>query len=115
MNIKPEQVECLYDRLLVTPVFEDRARGLIVPERAKTTDRCFLAKVVSAGHGRVTEQNTVVPLKVKVGDHVLVEKKAGFPMPIEGDAAGYLMISEMHVLAIVKDYAEPSSIITAVA
>lgn len=115
MNIKPEQVECLYDRLLVTPVFEERARGLIVPERAKTTERCFLARVVSAGHGRVTEQNEVVPLRVKVGDHVLVEKNAGFPMPIEGDGVAYLMISEMHVLAVVKDYSEPTSIITAVA
>lgn len=114
MNIKPHQVACLYDRLLIEPIFEDKTRaGLIVPEKAKTTTHCFLAKVVSAGHGRVTEDNKVVPLHVHVGDVVLVERKAGFPMPIEGGT--YLMISEMHVLAVVRDYQEPSNIITAVA
>lgn len=113
MNIKPSQVGCLYDRCLITPIFEERARGLIVPEKAKTTDNCYLARVVSAGHGRVTENNTVIPLRVKVGDVVLVEKKAGFPLPIEGGP--HLMISEMHVLAVIADYEEPSRLVTVVA
>jgi co-chaperonin GroES (HSP10) len=114
VNIKTSQVRCMYDRLLVRPIFEDKTRaGLIVPEKHKASVPFFLARVESAGHGRVTEDNKVVPLLVKVGQVVMVERKAGLPMPIEGETL--MMISEMHVLAIIDDYQEPSSIITAVA
>jgi co-chaperonin GroES (HSP10) len=113
VNVKSTQVECQYDRVLVKPIFDEKERGIIVPEKAKQNAAYFVAKVVSAGHGRVTEQNTVVPLRVKAGDFVMVEKKAGLPMTLADGS--FLMISEMHVLAVVKDYQEPSSIITAVA
>ncbi len=113
MNVRSEQVECAYDRLLVKPIIAAKVGSVIVPEKAKENAAYFPAKVISAGHGRVTENNTVVPLRVKVGDVVLVEKKAGLPMTLADGS--FLMISEMHVLAVVRDYQEPSSIITAVA
>lgn len=113
MNVKSTQVVCQYDRILVKPLFDEKERGIIVPEKAKQNAAYFVAKVVSAGHGRVTEQNTVVPLRVKVGDVIMVEKKAGLPLTLLDGT--FLMISEMHVLAVVNDYEEPSGIITAVA
>jgi co-chaperonin GroES (HSP10) len=113
MNVKSTQVDCAYDRLLIKPIHDEKERGIIVPEKAKQNAAYFVARVVSAGHGRVTENNVVVPLRVKVGDVVMVERKAGLPLSLLDGT--FLMISEMHVLAVVKDYEEPSRLITAVA
>ncbi len=113
MNVKSTSVHPRYDRCLVKPMLEEVSRGLHVPQAYRDKAQFFLAEVVAAGEGRVNPDNTIVPLRVKAGDVVMVERKAGMPLSLE--AGTFLMISEMHVLAIVRDYAEPSSIITAVA
>ncbi len=108
MNVPSTDVTPLYDRLLIQPIFDETIRGLIVPQQAKDKAAYFLAKVIAAGHGRVTESNGMVPLQVKTGDVVMVERKAGIAL---GMADGpFMMISEMHVLAVVA-YKEPSLIV----
>ena len=101
-----------YDRLVIRPMLPATARGLHIPEAYRKNAPYFIARVEAVGQGRVTETGAFVALTVKVGDTVLVEKKAGFPLPIEGDP-DLLMISEMHVLAVVDLVEEPRILVVA--
>jgi chaperonin GroES len=111
VNIRSDQCHPQYDRCLIRPVFEETSRGLVVPQLAKDKAAFFLADVVSVGHGRVTENNDIVPLRVKVGDRVMVERKAGMPLSLED--GHFLMISEMHVLAVVDKVEESRIVVVA--
>jgi len=105
VNVKSENVHPRYDRCLVKPIYEELSRGLHVPQMAKDKAQFFLADIIAVGEGRVTEGNEIVPLRVKAGDRVMVERKAGMPLTLEDGT--FLMISEMHVLAVVDVVEEP--------
>lgn len=111
MNIKSDQCHPRYDRCLVKPVFEETSRGLHVPQVYKDKAQFFLADVIAVGEGRVTETGGVVPLRCKAGDRVMVERKAGMPLTLEDGT--FLMISEMHVLAVVDVVEEPRIVVVA--
>jgi len=107
VNIRSEDVTPRYDRCLVRPIYDDKIRGLIVPQKAKDNQRFVLAQVVAVGEGRVTDRNEIIPLRVVPRDYVPIERNAGFPLELEDGV--YLLISEMHVLTGVN-YREPSMI-----
>jgi chaperonin GroES len=111
MNVKSTNVRPRYDRCLVKPIFEEKMRGLVVPQLAKDKAAFFLAEVIAAGEGRITDRNELVPLRVQVGDICMVERKAGMPLALaDGD---FLMISEMHVLAVVDKVEESRIVVVA--
>ncbi len=72
LTLKP-----LGDRVLVQRLEQEEALkgGLILPETAKKKQE--RAKVVAIGVGKTTEEGKVIPIPVKVGDHVLIDKYAG--------------------------------------
>jgi chaperonin GroES len=107
VNIRSEDIDPRYDRCLVKLIFDEKIRGIIVPEKAKANAKFVLAQILAVGEGRVTDRNEIIPLRVKPGDYVLIEKTAGFPLSLEDGL--FLLISEMHVLTSVR-YREPSLI-----
>src|SRR4051794_20554689 len=83
-------VRPLHDRILVRRMAEEEktAGGLFIPDTAK--EKPSKGEIVAAGKGRVTEDGKVMPLEVKVGDHVLFGKYSGTELKLEGHE--YLMM-----------------------
>jgi chaperonin GroES len=95
MKIKP-----LHDRILVKRVEEKETvkGGIIIPDTAK--EKPQEGEVIAVGGGKKTEEGKVIPLDVKVGDHVLFTKYGGQEMKI--DDQEYLFISENDILGIIE-------------
>lgn len=89
----------LYDRILVKRLASETksSGGLYIPESAK--EKPQHAEVIAVGTGRITKDNTVVPLVVKKGDTVLFGKYAGDEVKLDGDA--HIILRESDVLAII--------------
>ncbi|MDW8054306.1 MAG: co-chaperone GroES [Anaerolineae bacterium] len=97
MNVRP-----LADRVLVEPVEEEEvtfAGGkLVLPETAK--EKPQKGVVLAVGPGRKEDDGKVIPLDVKVGDHVLYAKYAGTEIKLEGKK--YLILKESDILAVIE-------------
>lgn len=99
----------LYDRLIVRVLSqgERTSGGLYRPQMAIDNTPFLFAEVVSAGHGRITSQGGVVPLRVKNGDAITFfrtsESGGQLVFPDPDDATKELMlIREAHVTTIVE-------------
>ncbi len=95
MKIRP-----LRDRIIVERVEEETttAGGIIIPDSAKEKPQQGLVKAV--GKGKVTEDGTVLPMDVKVGDRVLFGKYAGSEVKIDG--IEYQIMREEDILGILE-------------
>ena len=95
MNLKP-----IKDRIVIRVLEAETATksGIIIPDAA--TEKPSQGEVLAAGGGRVTEDGTVVPMDVKIGDRVLFSKHAG--QTIKVDSEEYLILKEDDVMAIVQ-------------
>jgi chaperonin GroES len=68
----------LFDRIIVKKLGMESAQGIIVPEKVPSG----LAVVVACGEGSRFSDGTLCPVKVKVGQKVLLEDGAGIEMEI---------------------------------
>ncbi len=95
MKIRP-----LRDRIIVERVEEETttAGGIIIPDSAKEKPQQGLVKAV--GKGKVTEDGTVLPMDVKVGDRVLFGKYAGSEVKIDG--IEYQIMREEDILGVLE-------------
>ncbi len=95
MKIRP-----LHDRILLKRKAEEErtAGGLYIPESAK--ERATQATVVAVGKGRILQDGTLVPLKVKAGDTVLFGKYAGNEIKLDGEEL--MLMREDEILAVVE-------------
>ncbi|MBR5483031.1 MAG: co-chaperone GroES [Alphaproteobacteria bacterium] len=95
MNVRP-----LYDRVLVKRLDELKttAGGIIIPDTAKEKPSEGIVEAV--GTGARTEDGKVIPMTVKVGDHVLFAKWGGTEIKINGEER--LIIKESELLGIVE-------------
>lgn len=91
----------LQDRILVHRILEDEktSGGIIIPDSAK--EKPQEGKVVSVGHGKVTESGKVLPLDVKEGDRILFGKYSGTEINISGEE--HLILREDDVLGIIEN------------
>ena len=94
MNIRP-----LYDRIVVKRIepAEQMQGGLYIPDSAK--EKPQEGEVVAVGKGK-REKGVIVPLEVKVGDHVLFGKYSGSDIKLDGDE--FLIMREDEVLGILE-------------
>ena len=94
MSLKP-----LNDRVLVKRLeSEERtASGLYIPDTAK--EKPSKGEVVAVGPGKHADDGKLVPMAVKVGDMVLLNKYAGTEVKIDG--AEHLVMREDDILAII--------------
>ncbi len=95
MKVRP-----LHDRILVKRIEEKETikGGIIIPDTAK--EKPQEAEVIAVGNGKKTEEGKIVPLDVKVGDHVLLGKYSGTEIKIDNEE--YLIIREDEVLGVLE-------------
>jgi chaperonin GroES len=96
MNIKP-----LHDKILVQLVEPESVSkgGILLPEAYKK--RPQEAIVLAVGGGAITNDGTVRPLEVGVGDRIMLGKYSGADVQI--DSEDMLVIKESDILAVVCD------------
>ena len=90
----------LHDRLLVERLEEDQPKskgGIIIPDSAK--EKPLEGKILAAGPGK-KEDGKVLPLDVKVGDHILFGKYAGTEIKLNGKD-NLLVLREEDVLGVI--------------
>ena len=94
MKIKP-----LGDRVVVKPLeaVEKSKGGIVLPDTAK--EKPQEGKVVAVGKGRVTDDNKVIAVEVKVNDKVLYGKYSGTEITVDGEE--YVVLHESDILGIV--------------
>jgi chaperonin GroES len=95
------QLRPLYDRIVVRRIEqqEQKQGGIIIPDSAK--EKPQEAEVVAVGRGKRLEDGTVVPLDVKVGDHILFGKYSGSEVKMDGQE--YLIMREDEVLGVIEN------------
>jgi chaperonin GroES len=93
MAIKP-----LADRVLVKPLVsnEKTPGGIYLPDTAK--EKPQEGTVIAVGPGKTTDDGKIIPLEVKVGDHVLYGKYSGTEVMIDGEE--HLIMRESDIFAI---------------
>ena len=95
MTLRP-----LHDRVVLKRKDSDNTTkgGLFIPTAAQ--EKSNLAEVVAVGTGRITDDGTVIPLKVEPGMTVLLGKWAGDLVQIEG--VDHLIVREADILSVVE-------------
>ncbi len=90
------QVRPLFDRILIERVEgETRSKGgLFLPESA--SEKPTEGKVLAVGEGRLSDDGSVRPLAVKVGDRVLFGRYAGTEIKVDGEERLVLREDEIY-------------------
>ena len=93
MDIRP-----LYDRILVQRVESptQSSGGLFLPESA--SEKPSEGEILAVGQGRLTDDGTVRPLAVKVGDRVLFGRYSGNEIKVDG--VERLVLREDEILGV---------------
>jgi len=93
MKIRP-----LHDRVVVKRMEEERtsAGGIVIPDSA--TEKPSKGQVLAVGNGKVNEAGEVLPMEVKVGDHILFGKYSGTEIKIDGEEV--LIMREEDILGV---------------
>ena len=89
----------LHDRVLVRRIkaVEKTAGGIIIPDTAQ--EKPQEGEIVAVGTGARSEDGTITPLDVKVGDKILFGKWSGSEVKIDGE--DLLIMKESDVLGII--------------
>ena len=95
MNIRP-----LHDRVVIRRVEEETktAGGILLPGSA--AEKPAQGEIIAVGNGQVTDNGTVRPLDVKVGDKVLFGTYAGTTVKVQGEEL--LIMKESDILAVLE-------------
>lgn len=73
--------------------------GIVLPNKA--VEKSQRGKVISVGKGKVLENGEIRKPEVKKGDLVLFAAGAGAEVKIDGKE--YLIMSELNIIAIIKE------------
>lgn len=73
--------------------------GIILPDSAKKKQET--AKVVAVGPGKKLDDEKVIPVPVKVGDVVLMDKYSGQEVTIDDEE--FLILKADDIIAIIED------------
>ena len=90
----------LHDRVVVRRVqSEERtAGGIIIPDTAK--EKPQEGEIIAVGPGGRDESGKLIPLDVKVGDHILFGKWSGTEVKIDGE--DLLIMKESDVMGVLE-------------
>lgn len=91
----------LGDRLIVQRLEQEETLkgGIILPDSAKKKQE--IAVVVAVGKGKVTDEGKTLPMPVKVGDKVLMDKYSGQEVTVDDDE--YVVLRAGDVIATLED------------
>tara|TARA_B100000927_G_scaffold291731_2_gene296336 strand:+ start:7738 stop:8025 length:288 start_codon:yes stop_codon:yes gene_type:complete len=95
MKLRP-----LQDRVVVKRKDEETtsAGGIVLPGSA--TEKPQQGEVVAVGPGKKTNDGDIVPVDLKVGDHVVFGQYGGNTVKIDGDE--YLILNENEIFGVVE-------------
>jgi chaperonin GroES len=93
-SIKP-----LYDRVLVTRLESEQtsAGGIIIPDTAQ--EKTQIGVVTAVGEGKLLNDGSIRPLKVKAGDKVIFGKYSGTELKF--NSTEYLILREEELLGVI--------------
>ena len=80
----------LYDNILLKPIIS-KGDGLVLSPQ-QYEDKPEWGEIISCGEGRIFDNGTIIPLKVKRGDKVLFQKYSAQKFRHQGE--DYLIIRE---------------------
>jgi chaperonin GroES len=88
----------LYDRVLVKRLNseEKTSGGIIIPDSAQ--EKPMEGKIIAVGTGTKTEDGTIIPLDVKIGDRILFGKWSGNEVKLNGEEL--LVMKESDIMGI---------------
>lgn len=109
LKINLETSELLYDNVLVKPISITTAESIKTKDGTTIDlarpqgyeDKAELGEVIGYGEGRIFDNGTVIPLKVKKGDLVYFNKYSS--VKIRFDTNDYLLIREEDIQIILRD------------
>ena len=95
MKLRP-----LQDRVVVKRKDEETtsAGGIVLPGSA--TEKPQQGEVVAVGPGKKTNNGDIVPVDLKVGDHVVFGQYGGNTVKIDGDE--FLILNENEIFGVVE-------------
>ena len=95
MTVKP-----LQDRVVVKMVEaeETTKSGILLTASAK--EKPQIAEIIAVGPGARTEDGTLIPLDVKVGQKVITSKYSGTEIKLDGQE--YIIVKCSDILAVVE-------------
>lgn len=104
MNQKTEKkvsLRPLGNRVLVQRVEQEETLkgGILLPESAKKKQE--LALVLSVGNGKTTPEGKTLPMPVKNGDKVLMDKYSGQEVTVDNEE--YVVLRSDDIIAIIED------------
>ncbi len=96
MNIKP-----LFDRVFikVQEAKEEKTAGGLLLSPKTSTGEPLMGEVVACGGGKYATNGTLIPMSVKVGDQVLLNKSAGQTVKVNGEELTLVYESEIIAIA----------------
>lgn len=96
MTLKPLGSRILAQRLEAQEIMKG---GIILPDSAKKKQET--AKVVAVGPGKRLDDGKVLPVAVKVGDVILMDKYSGQEVTLNDEE--YVIVKADDVIAIIED------------
>lgn len=95
------KLQPLNDRVMIEreEAEEHTSGGIVLPDKAR--EKVNRGKVISIGAGRLDKEGRRIPMTVKAGDRVLINKYGGEEFKVEGHE--YLLIREDDILALIKE------------
>lgn len=91
------------DRVVARPIKEEHTAtqsGIIIPDTA-SKERPEMGVVIAVGEGKRTDDGTILPPRVSVGDTILFTKYGPDEITIDDDEE-YIVVSESNILAVIK-------------
>lgn len=93
----------LGDRVLVKPISSDESSktisGIIIPETIDK-EKPEQGKVIAVGEGKMNDEGTILPMRVRKGDLVVFSKYG--PDEIKVDNEEYYILREDSILAVIR-------------
>jgi chaperonin GroES len=91
----------LHDRVVVKRIDaeEKTAGGILIPDTAK--EKPQQGEVIAVGPGGRDETGKLIPIDLKVGDHVLIGKWSGTEVKLDG--VEYLIMKESDVMGVLEE------------
>jgi chaperonin GroES len=93
-------VKPLGDRVLVKRLEEKEQKigGIIIPDTSK--EKPQEAEVIAVGPGKTDDNGKHIPMEVKKGDKILMEKYGGTEIKIEGEEC--MILKQDDILGIIQ-------------
>lgn len=95
MKFKPLGDRVLVKRLLVE---SKTKKGIIIPENVDNNSNEGV--VVAVGEGNINKKGAIVPLRVRVGEHIIFTRWCGTELKIADEK--YIIMKESDILGLIK-------------